>query len=101
MATEKQNLPVVISNDGWGDNYETTAAADNRTIQGTMLRCVDGRWSDRDGRNFPPDTQLLALATTQILQHWQDETPVETIVKQPGRPLPSVDSLNAGIPQSK
>jgi hypothetical protein len=99
MATENQaNLPAVIGDDGWGDNYET---ADDRVIQGTILRCVDGHWSDRDGRTFPPEMQLLALATTMILQHWQDETPIETIVKQPGRPLPSVDSLNAKIPESK
>jgi hypothetical protein len=96
-ATEKQ-LPAVIHDDGWGDNYDT---ADDRVIQGTILRCIDGHWSDRDGRNFPPGMQLLALATTELLQHWQDEKPIETIIKVPGRPLPSVNSLNAKIPESE
>jgi hypothetical protein len=92
------NLPATISDDGWDDNYD---AANDRVIQGTILRCVDGHWRDRDGRTFPPGTQLLALATTEILQHWQDQVPVETIVKTPGEPLPRVKDLNAKIPESE
>jgi hypothetical protein len=99
-AKEKTSLPAVISNDGWDDNYHEEIAED-RVIQGTILRCTDGHWSDRDGRTFPPDTKLLALATTMILQHWQNQTPVQTIVKRPGHPLPSVKELNDRIPESE
>jgi hypothetical protein len=99
MIPEKQNqLPAAITNDGWGDDYD---ALNDRVIQGTILRCVDGHWSDRDGRTFPPGTKLLAMATTEILQRWQNQMPIETIVKLPGRPLPRVDSLNAEIPQKE
>jgi hypothetical protein len=100
-ATEK--LPAAISTDGWNDDYQEATA--DRPIQGTILRCVDGHWSDRDGRNFPADVQLLALATTEVCQHWEgsgeDAKLLETIVKRPGHPLPSITDLNGKIPESE
>ena len=83
-------------NDGWDDTDNT----DDRVIQGTLIKCVDGRWTDRDKRAIPPGTRLLALSTHQLLQRWQDSQPVETIHKRPGQPLPDVDELNAAIPQA-
>jgi hypothetical protein len=35
------------------------------------------------------------------VQRWQDQLPVETIVKLPGVPLPDVDELNAKIPENE
>jgi hypothetical protein len=99
MREEKQeetkNLLVVID-DGFGDGE-----ANNRLIQGTILRCVDGQWSTKDGTNFPPGTTLIALGTAGALQHWKDGLPVETIVREKGKPLPDLDELNAEIPQKK
>jgi len=60
-----------------------------RVIQGVILKCVDGRWQDKDGLT-PPDT-LLAMGTAR----WQ---PVDTIVETADQPLPDVDDLNAKIP---
>jgi hypothetical protein len=88
-------LPVPVANDGF-DETETS----DRVIQGTLLKCVDGVWTDRDGQPAPK-TPLLALSTSTIIQHWQDQKPVQTITKQPGRPLPDIDDLNAQIPQSE
>jgi hypothetical protein len=62
--------------------------ANDRLLQGTIIRCVDGHWSDRDGVVFTPDTQMIVLGTTQALQRWQDQTPIETILKKPGERLP-------------
>jgi len=36
-----------------------------------------------------------------VAQHWKDGTPVQTIVKQPGKPLPDVMELNNAIPQEE
>ena len=83
--------------DGWDD----ADGADDRVIQGTLIKCVDGHWTDRDKHAIPAGTRLLALSTHQLLQRWQDDQPVETIPKKPGEPLPDVDELNARIPRDQ
>ena len=70
-----------------------------RIIQGVILRCVDGHWSDRDG--LTPPAELLAMGTTTALQCWQDGTPTDTVVERPGKPLPDVNELNAQIPEAE
>jgi hypothetical protein len=90
--TKTENLLAVVG-DGFGDDD-----AVGRLIQGTIVRCVDGRWATRDGTTFPPDTRLLALATTTALQRFKDQRRVDEIVKRFGEPLPDVDELNAKIP---
>ena len=50
MNTDQQvNLPIPIIDDGFGDSADS-----DRIIQGSIVRCVDGHWSDRDGISFPP-----------------------------------------------
>jgi hypothetical protein len=93
-TTEKQ--VTVIDGDGYDDSE-----VDSRLIQGEILRCVDGRWSLKDDTALPPNMRLVAVATAEALQHWQDQKPIETIVKQPGQPLPNVDELNAAIPEKQ
>jgi hypothetical protein len=77
----------------------TTGGTIQRVIQGDLIKCVDGNWTAKDGTTVPK--QLLALATTTVIQLWKDKTPVQTIVKKPGQPLPSLDDLNAEIPQEE
>jgi hypothetical protein len=92
-TTESENhLPI---------RFDGGDGANDRLLQGTIIRCVDGHWSDRDGVAFSPDTQMIVLGTTQALQRWQDQTPIETILKKPGERLPDVKALNAAIPQSE
>ena len=45
-----------------------------RVIQGVILKCVDGRWEDRDG--LPPPDTLMAIGTARCLQRWKDQQPV-------------------------
>jgi hypothetical protein len=71
----------------------------NRLIRGTILRCVDGHWSARDGTVVTADMQFLAIGTARALQRWQDGMPSDVIIKELGKPLPDVDELNAAIPQ--
>jgi hypothetical protein len=68
-------------------------------IQGVLLKCVDGRWEDRDGIT-PPDP-LLIVGIGRCLQCWRDEQPIDTIPERPDAPLPDVDELNSQIPQSE
>jgi len=67
-----------------------------RVIQGVILKCVDGRWEDKDGLT-PPNT-LLAMGTARCVQCWKDQQPVDTIVETADEALPDVDDLNAKIP---
>jgi len=96
VAVVKPEPPAIVG-DGWDD----TDSIDDRVIQGTLIKCVDGHWTDRDKRAIPPSTRLLALATHTLLQLWHDNQPTETILKKPGQPLPDVDALNAKIPQAQ
>jgi hypothetical protein len=70
-----------------------------RLIQGVILRCIDGHWTDRDG--LTPPGPLLALGTTRALQCWQDQHPVDTIIENPDESLPDVDALNEQIPMKE
>jgi hypothetical protein len=70
-----------------------------RIIQGVILRCVDGHWTDRDG--LTPPAELLAMGCTRALQCWQNQKPVDSILEQPGEPLPDADELNSQIPQNE
>lgn len=97
MNTDQQvDLPIPVTDDGFGDS-----AGRDRIIQGSIVRCVDGHWSDHDGISFPPEAKMLALATAMALQHWKDQVPIETIVKQPNQPLPDLEELNAKIPKDE
>jgi hypothetical protein len=94
--SNQANLPVV------GDGFDSVSDGnEQRIIQGSIIRCVDGEWTDGDGVPFPPETQLLVLATAMALQHWKDKKPVETILKTPGQPLPDLDALNKKIPKKE
>jgi hypothetical protein len=70
-----------------------------RLIQGIILKCVDGRWSDAD--SLPAPAQLLVLGTTRALQRWHEKKPVNTIIELPNEPLPDVDELSAAIPETE
>ena len=83
------------------DGFNDSAGDEQRIIQGSIVRCMDGHWTDSDGVAFPPETKLLALATAMALQHWKDKLPIETILKTPGQPLPDLDKLNAKIPKKQ
>jgi hypothetical protein len=92
MTTNSNNLPAIVEDDdGFGNNDRS-----DRLIQGEIAKCVDGRWSLKDGTELPPGTQRFVMGTGVALQLWNNQLPVETITK---RPLPDINELNAAIPQ--
>ena len=70
-----------------------------RLIHGSLLKCVDGRWSTQDDPDMT-GTQLLALTTAKAIQRWQLKEPVDTVVDT-GAGLPDIDELNAKIPRTE
>src|SRR5947207_454092 len=89
------NVPAIVD-DGFDNDQEN-----NRLIRGGIVRCVDGNWTDSDGNPVPSHSRMIAWATTDALQRWNNKVPVETIMKEPGKPLPDVDELNDAIPQKE
>jgi hypothetical protein len=77
------------------DNFGAPVTHD-RVIQGTLLRCVDGRWHDRDKLAVP--SKLLALTTFTVVQRWRNQKPEPTIDGRVSA-LPGVGKLNAEIPE--
>jgi hypothetical protein len=96
MTNQVTDLTLVVGDDGFADGD-----AGDRLIQGEVIRCVDGHWTDRDKTPIPPDTTLIALSTAEAAQRWEGKLPVETKIKRPGVSLPDVDELNAKIPKKQ
>ena len=76
-----------------------TIDTSERLIHGSLLKCVDGRWSTQDDPDMT-GTQLLALTTAKAIQRWQLKEPVDTVVDT-GTGLPDIDELNATIPRTE
>jgi hypothetical protein len=70
-----------------------------RLIVGIKLKCVDGQWSAADGSELKRETHYLVRGTVTAAQKWEGNIPVETVIKEPGKPFPDVDELNKKIPQ--
>jgi hypothetical protein len=73
----------------------------HQLVKGTILKCVDARWSARDGTVLVPNGTYLGLGTTEVLQRFEDGLPAKPILKEPGKDLPDVDELNAKIPKEE
>ena len=93
-VVQTYDVPTVAT-----DGFDDTDGGDQRLIQGMIMKCVDGDWSDREGTKYSLGTEMMALSTAEALQQWRDQKVVDVIVKVPGQPLPSLDELNDTIPQ--
>jgi hypothetical protein len=95
-AERDRQLTPTTSTAADSDDDFGAPAADDRIIQGVLLKCVDGNWHDRDKLAVP--SKLLALTTFTVAQRWRDQKPQETIDGRVSS-LPDVDELNKQIPQ--
>jgi hypothetical protein len=94
---EPKNKNVPLPANG---GFEDADYNERRLIQGTRAICIDGKWSTPDGVPIPTDKKFIGLSTAEAVQHWQDGTLIEQIVKKPGGPpLPNVKELNSQIPE--
>ena len=92
MTDDVHNLPAV--------QFDDEEGYDDRLIKGEIAKCVDARWSVRDGTDLKDTEWFLVAGTTQALQRFTDNVS-EFILKEPGKPLPDVDELNEQIPQDE
>jgi hypothetical protein len=91
LMQKQQELTVPAADDGWND---AAAEAAERTIRGTLLKFADWRWTAGKEATLVEDgTQLVALATAAMWVRWENDRPVEYIVRQPGKRLPDREDL--------
>jgi hypothetical protein len=90
--SDDYKLPAIgfEGDDGYGD----------QAIKGPILKCVDGRWSVRDGTELKDGEPFLCTGTAVGNQRFIDNVS-ELILKQPGQQLADVDDLNAEIPEDE
>jgi hypothetical protein len=90
MCADQTGLPVIFDDD---DDYS------DRLIQGGRAKWVDKVWT-LDGVPPREEDRFLVTGTGSALQMWVDGIP-EVITKEPGKPLPDPDDLNAAIPRGQ
>jgi hypothetical protein len=82
-------------------NNDDDGIAQNALKGGTLLRFVDGVWSDKDRNPISTDTQLLVHEIDVILQRWKDGVaavlPRDPVTSR----LADPDQLNEQIPESE
>jgi hypothetical protein len=98
-------LPPIVDDGfaGWEDGVE----GDDRpqgagVIQGTLIKFSnEGQWVTRDGEELPADLELVAVDVARVVQKWQDQQPVETIILEPHRKFPDIEQMNAETPKEE
>ena len=96
--------PTSIDNfAGWEDGVE----GDDRPqsagiIQGSLVKFSnEAMWVTRDGDELSADLELVAVDVGRVVQKWQDQQPVETIILQPHQKFPDIEKMNEETPKEQ
>src|SRR5262249_231876 len=94
---------VVDNFAGWDDGIEGDDAPENAgLIQGTLIKFTnEAKWVTRDGDELPPGLELTANNVERVVQKWQDQHPVETIILQPHQKFPDIEKINEETPREE
>jgi hypothetical protein len=86
---------------GWEDGVEGDDQPQNAgIIQGSLVKFSnEAMWVTRDGDELPADLELVAVDVARIVQRWQDQEPVETIVLEPHQKFPDIEEMNEKVPR--
>jgi hypothetical protein len=89
--------------EGWNDDVTGDDKPENTgLIQGTLIKFSnEGAWITRDGDELSKTLELIATGVVRVVQKWQDQKPVETIILEPGQPFPDIEELNASVPREE
>jgi hypothetical protein len=105
--TEKKEppLPAIVDDGfaGWEDGVEGDDRPQGASvIQGTLIKFSnEAQWVTRDGEELPADLELVAVDVARVVQKWQDQQPVETIILEPHRKFPDIEQMNAETPKEE
>jgi hypothetical protein len=102
------NLPAVPH----GDDFEFCHLVHEQVIHGDIFSCVDGNWTDGEGKDIPLDKPFICLGTAQVVQRFENGMPVkdDVYIRTPAGWVnrgkistcpPDIDDLNAKIPKDQ
>jgi hypothetical protein len=94
------------------DDFEFCALVHEQVIHGDIFSCVDGNWTDGEGKDIPLDKPFICLGTAQVVQRFENGMPVkeDVYIRTAGGWVyrgtistcpPGIDDLNAKIPQDQ
>src|SRR6516162_4297417 len=88
---------------GWEDGTEGDDRPEGAgIIQGSLVKFSnEATWVTRDGDELPADLELVAVDVGRVVQKWQDDRPVETIVLQPHQKFPDIEEMNEKVPKKE
>jgi hypothetical protein len=73
-----------------------------KVIQGAIVKFTNqATWVTRDGAEVPANLELVAVDVARVVQKWQNQQPVETIILGPGEKYPNITEKNEKTPQSE
>jgi hypothetical protein len=100
---KKEPTNIVDNFAGWEDGVE----GDDRPqsagiIQGTLVKFTnEAQWITRDSDELPADLELVAVDVGRVVQKWQDQAPVETVILAPHQKFPDVEKMNEKTPKKE
>src|SRR6516165_1882788 len=100
----KKDRPNVIDGfEGWEDRFEGDDRPEGAgIIQGILLKFTnEATWVTRDGDELPANLELVAVDVGRVLQKWQDQQPVETIILEPHQKFPDIEKMNEETPKEE
>jgi hypothetical protein len=104
MSNIVKKDPTGIDNfAGWEDGVEGDDRPESAgIIQGGLVKFSnEAMWVSRDGDELSADLELVAVDVARVVQKWQDDRPVETIVLQPHQKFPDVEEMNEKVPKEE
>jgi hypothetical protein len=81
---------VNTETDGWHDVSSDTSG---RTIQGAILKCVNGEWLRGKEAAKMNGARLAAMAVRDAWVQWKEQRPTQYVWREVGKPLPERDEL--------
>jgi len=61
----------------------------------------EATWTTRDDDEIPLDLELVAVDIQRVVQRWEDQRPVETIILEPGQKFSDIETMNEKVPRSE
>jgi hypothetical protein len=99
---KKDPSSIVDSFEGWNDDVEgEDRPVGAGLIQGTLAKFSnEATWVTRDEEELPK-LEFVAVAVKRVVQRWEDQKPVETIVLEPHQKFPDIQEMNEKIPREE
>jgi len=99
----KKDLASIDNFAGWEDGIEGDDQPQGAgIIQGSLVKFSnEAMWVTRDGDELSADLELVAVDVGRVVQKWQDQQPVDTIILQPHQKFPDVEEMNEETPREE